>query len=462
MITLTSHPIQRAGAFAVAHLADKNHPNDLTAIDIEKVLDILEKDWYKAVRGEEKANDPRGSFFWYKMALNFFPNSTFQQPSTRAAQDDVVLSKLTAHRQIANSPANPHIPCILCGEASIGNFGRNHIPLGPPMDNYAFSLQGTYGWSMCKGCLISMWATPYAVEQPGGDAVLLHSYNDKFLSLSVGVRVKETRSIIASGKHGPDQKSKIYRELLLVDILRNMLDPEALKNLDVEVLIFGNGNQGAKLLIQELENPILRWIGSYMNTTNSYYKTTLKTFRVKDKRSEVMFIRDVLRSPSPAQLFRRAISISVKEAERGIIVSDVPAYLKSFQTYSKHHNQTTHGGKMKQTDYQELDQLATQVSKYLIAKDHAPDLKKFFQAAKKLNTLKTWFEERTFSSLLGQEGENVTLPPNMYLLLFTHEDKWSNNDYFKLSVLDKLHESNAYKNNRLQIDVAELTTTEEN
>ena len=83
-LVLTAHPLQRVGAFAIAALANVDHPDQVTGEAFERVMDKVTHD---AIGAALVRDTKRPDGFWLKCSMSFFPNSKMNHPSN-AKKDD--------------------------------------------------------------------------------------------------------------------------------------------------------------------------------------------------------------------------------------------------------------------------------------------------------------------------------------------------------------------------------------
>ena len=77
-LVLTAHPLQRVGAFAIAALANVDHPDQVTGETFERVMDKVTHD---AIEAALVRDTKRPDGFWLKCSMSFFPNSKMNHPS---------------------------------------------------------------------------------------------------------------------------------------------------------------------------------------------------------------------------------------------------------------------------------------------------------------------------------------------------------------------------------------------
>jgi CRISPR-associated protein Cst1 len=167
-LSLTSHPLQRAGAWAVSVLADRKQPQDVTAEDLEKVADRLVEDiCTAAVAGKGDA-----VYDWWKVLFALYPNA--KATHSKRPRDREVLRIAVADLFApdgADAPATH--PCTFCGIAASVVWTKTNLPLFDTNKALNTLPPSVPGWPVCRGCRVAAWALPYGAWVTAGSATVL-------------------------------------------------------------------------------------------------------------------------------------------------------------------------------------------------------------------------------------------------------------------------------------------------
>ncbi|MDT0475668.1 hypothetical protein RM863_26455 [Streptomyces sp. DSM 41014] len=168
-LSLTSHPLQRAGARAVAVLAGRTEPAEVTFADLKVVAARLVDDIVAAALASKDA----AAYDWWKVLFALYPNS--KATHSRRARDRGILLPDVAALFAADAPA-PGLtgrPCTFCGKSASVVWTKVNLPMYDTSKALNTLPPGVAGWPLCRGCRIAVWALPYGAWVSAGSATVL-------------------------------------------------------------------------------------------------------------------------------------------------------------------------------------------------------------------------------------------------------------------------------------------------
>lgn len=166
-LTLTSHPLQRAGAWAVAVLAGRATVDEVTAEDLDTVADRLVSEVCTAAVAAKGS----AAYDWWKVLFALYPNS--KATHSKRAKERAVLQHAVAELFAPDADAAPSHPCTFCGSAATMVWTKSNLPLFDTNKALNTLPPRVAGWPVCRGCRIAAWAIPYGAWVTAGSATVL-------------------------------------------------------------------------------------------------------------------------------------------------------------------------------------------------------------------------------------------------------------------------------------------------
>lgn len=166
-LTATGHPLQRAGAWAVAVIAGKKRPEHVTSEDLDGVAcSVLTDVVHCAVAAKtDKAYD------WWKVLFALYPNS--KATHAGRSRDKALLSEALGPMFASGGDAETPAPCTFCGAPASVLWAKSMLPLFDTNKALNSLPPGLRGWPVCRGCRVAMWALPYGAWVTAGSATVL-------------------------------------------------------------------------------------------------------------------------------------------------------------------------------------------------------------------------------------------------------------------------------------------------
>jgi hypothetical protein len=252
-LTLTYHPLQRVGAFALAALAGAGHPEQVTDAQLGAANDRLTADLLDTAP-LTSAKDAGG----WLMGLSYglWPNSPVNLPAR--AKWDVAerRRRITQWRTRPSEGDWPEVPCWLsCGRRAVGLYGKRDIPGRAAVGVVNDRQGGMAGDPTCWPCLVSLWAWPYGGVLTGSTAIAAHSWDDDLTGWVARRQVAFNAPRLAAGNRPRAAPGQGERDL--VDALRALpAEPEG----GVDVTYVDNNNREPKFY----EVPMTREVVGYV------------------------------------------------------------------------------------------------------------------------------------------------------------------------------------------------------
>lgn len=193
VLTLTTHPLQRCGAWAVAVLAGRDDPAAVTSNDLDAVAGGLVDD---VVAVSTKSENPD----WWKVLFALYPNSKATHSARK--RDPAVLRPPVADLFVPNVKGARTLPCTFCSAPATVLWAKSHVPLFDTSAAVNNLPPGVAGWPVCRGCRIALWALPYGSWVTARSATVLMCANPAVERRFVARNVTRARRIQQVGFRG--------------------------------------------------------------------------------------------------------------------------------------------------------------------------------------------------------------------------------------------------------------------
>jgi len=432
-IRLTAHPMQRAGAFALALLAadgrlrTMKHPEELTPEEIRSANEVMTKDLEATV---DAADSKQPGGFWLGVSYLFWPNCPINTTNRKKLSREELRTRLHAWRDLPETETLLEAPCVLCGREACGWYGKVDVPLASSASYRNTTVPGHEGLALCRGCLLSFYALPYACVISGGRAAVVHSWDDRFLARVVGRQAKRMlgRTVLSSAS--ASSQGPYARQRRAIGALRGY--EEDLTD-GVELLVFTNSNKEQELTIHSLEQPLAEWVsGSAHGTRAVGWGYLCRAHRTEKIPGIASLSRNLFAEPqrvvsSAASYVRRLL----EETEQ--VPGESPVLAETCFSYSTKVLMVT------ETESREIRKLARRIAETVSGEP--TELKKYLQARKTPKTLRAWLHRRATDAVLRSTAQEPFVTERQWLLLFDSEERsYLHRDLLFLGVLAELHE----------------------
>lgn len=166
-LALTGHPVQRCGAWSVALLAGREHPDAVSTDDLDSVAGRLVDDVVRAATAAKES----APYDWWKVLFALYPNSKATH-SGRSKDPDALRAQIAD--LFADDPVAARVrPCTFCATPSSVLWAKANLPLFDTDRAVNTLPPTTAGWPVCRACRIAMCALPYGARVTAGSATVL-------------------------------------------------------------------------------------------------------------------------------------------------------------------------------------------------------------------------------------------------------------------------------------------------
>ncbi|WP_234347916.1 hypothetical protein [Streptomyces specialis] len=166
-LALTSHPLQRAGAWAAAVLAERPTPRAVTEQDLDRVVARLVEDVCSAAT----AGKSEPAYDWWKVLFALYPNS--KATHSKRPSDRELLRAGIAELFVPDVAQSAKYPCVFCGNPASAVWTKANLPMFDTNKALNTLPPAVPGWPVCRGCRIAAWALPYGAWVTAGSATVL-------------------------------------------------------------------------------------------------------------------------------------------------------------------------------------------------------------------------------------------------------------------------------------------------
>ncbi|WP_063843165.1 hypothetical protein [Sphaerimonospora mesophila] len=449
-LTLTAHPLQRVGAYALASLGKAPSPERLPTDGFDEAIKTLTKHAVSAALVRDTKSEHG---FWLKASFSFFPNSKMNLPSNSKRDDEEIRTAVQMWRRKPEIGVWPEAACVLCGRAAVGFYGKVDVPLAESHLYRNSTPRGHLGMALCWPCLCSFYALPYGCHLTGGRSIALHSWDERFMARTVSRRVERNRQLIALGR--PDSHATPAEEVVALQALRHHEDR---LTAGVDLLVFSNNNKDQILEIQSMDQPLAEWLrrSARQPSRRQGFPALLRAHSTSGRSGIVGLARNAFRSP---ELIVGACARYVAgHLDRGVIRADAADLAEL--TFSL----VTEVMRMNQKEIDEIKAAGAQVAAWLAAENSAGKLREFNATLKDQKRMRHWLMRRNVDALLspvpGVDGPLIT--DDQFRLLFDPEveQAWFHRQLMVVSVVRQLHERGFAPADRAEV-VADLAAEEE-
>lgn len=432
-IRLTAHPMQRAGAFALALLAANGrlramkHPEELTPEEIRFANEVMTADLEATVNAAD-SKQPGG--FWLGISYMFWPNCPINTTNRKKLGRDELRARLHQWRDLPETETLLEAPCVLCERQACGWYGKVDIPLAASTSHRNTTIPGHEGIALCRGCLLSFYALPYACEISGGRAAVVHSWDDRFLARVTGRQAKRMLGRASLTSTSASSSPSYPRERRVIEALRgyeeNLTD-------GVELLVFTNSNEEQEITIQSLDQPLAEWISKSAHGPHAVGWSYLCRTHHTEKKPGIAKLAENL-FYNPQYVISAAVSYTRRLIEEtSHVPGESPVLTETCFSYA------TKVLMLTETDSAEIRKLAHKIAEE-VSGDFS-ELKKYLQAQKQARTLKEWLRRKSVDITLRSRAREPFVNERQWLLLFDSEERnYLHRDLLFLGVLAKVHE----------------------
>ncbi|WP_146108151.1 hypothetical protein V5P93_003945 [Actinokineospora auranticolor] len=236
----------------IAALSSVSDPAAVTASKFDGATNVLLRDCLQAALVVDKQC---GGGFWRKASYSLFPNSPMNHPGNAKKSREQVGRAVRAWFTLPEAGRWPGVPCVLCGRAAVGFFGKMDVALAESESYRNSTPPGHEGMSLCWPCLICFRAYPYGCRLTGGPSSVVHSWDESFLAETVRRQVDRTAKVITIA--GEAERPDELAEVIVVEALKSY---RGRIRAGVELMVVNNNNRGQLLRTRVLDQPLAEWL----------------------------------------------------------------------------------------------------------------------------------------------------------------------------------------------------------
>ncbi|WP_052847360.1 hypothetical protein [Streptomyces avicenniae] len=195
-LTPTHHPLQRAGAWAVAVLAGRATPDEVSGGDLDTVATLLVDE----VCAAAVAPKDSPAYDWWKVLFALYPNS--KATHARRPREVEALRPSIAAMFAPDLATDLARPCTFCGADTTVLWAKSTLPLFDTNRALNTLPPGVLGWPVCRGCRVAAWALPYGSQVTAGSATVVTCDADAAERTFAERNVRRARRIMHVGFTG--------------------------------------------------------------------------------------------------------------------------------------------------------------------------------------------------------------------------------------------------------------------
>lgn len=194
----TGHPVQSAGAWALAVMARHQTPEEVTVAELDTLCRRIVADACAA--GAATPESP--AYDWWKVLAALYPNSKIAHNGR--PRDPAVLREQLLPFFAPDDPAGGAAwPCTYCHTPAAHVWGKTMLPV-VDSTRYVNNLPNRRiaGWPVCRACRISAWAFPYGAWAAPGSVTALTAERHEIERTFAAANVRRATRIMRDGFGG--------------------------------------------------------------------------------------------------------------------------------------------------------------------------------------------------------------------------------------------------------------------
>jgi hypothetical protein len=427
-LVLTAHPLQRAGAFAAAKLAGRPHPVQVSEADLYRVVSEMCEDLRQTISVPDTKAE---GGFWLSASYLFWPNSALSHPRRKNQLPAEREKQLETWRALPGREQVIGVPCALCGQPACGFYGKVDVPLGASTKHRNTTARGQEGLPLCRGCLVSFHALPYACAVSGGRAALLHSWDDHFMAETVGAQVARMRRDAAVVVAGGSADKRPYARQLAA--LRRIRAYDKAITAGVDLMVFSNSNQEQTLDVHTMEQPLAEWLRLILHDSRvaAGWRYLARAHHGEKAPGLAALARNLFDRP------RRVVGVAAEyllrqAGDAGSPPGETPDLGALCSDYATKVLDVNH------SDADQIRALATNISQ--VAGEDDSQFGKFVVATRKVGDLQRWLRRAAIDQVRYTRRPDVFVTEQQWRLLFdAGDDSFLNRDLLLIAALEKIH-----------------------
>ncbi|AUA14986.1 hypothetical protein GTZ89_02660 [Streptomyces sp. SID8382] len=422
-LRLTPHPLQRAGAYAIAAIAKAAHPEKVTGEQFDQVVQRMISDLVAT------STVAKGQAGWYLLGISYtlWPNCALHYKSKRTPEG------IAAWRSVPPAQAWPGVPCSLCGRPACDWYGNVDIPLGASVEHRNTTAPDHQGTPLCFPCVTSFHALPYAFTAGGGVLYGVHSWDERFMARATSAAVPgNQRHMMVRG----DLKKDAGAFPVEFAALRALRWWDKRITAGVQAIQFSNSTRDMKFRVEDMGQPLAEWLRS--TASDTHRRAGFRFLARAQATAKVSGLRMLAWRAfnQPGQIPSRASGwLRDQITETGRIPAAVPHLAPLIRTYL---TEVLH---VLEKDVGHVTTIARRIADVVTADDDKR-LKKFVVATRRPNDLKGWLRSQIADWAKKRPAEAANEPfitvPQWRVLFDSGNTSWSARELLFVAVFEDL------------------------
>ncbi|MFF3735192.1 hypothetical protein ACFYXM_34205 [Streptomyces sp. NPDC002476] len=439
-LRLTAHPLQRAGAHAIAVLARASGPEAVTGDQFQEVVRLMISDLVAT------STVVKGSAGWYLkgVSYNLWPNCALHY------KNKCTPAGISAWRSMPPVEEWPGVPCSLCGRAACAWYGNVDVPLGASVEHRNTTAPGHRGTPLCFPCVSSFHALPYAFAAGGGLLQGVHSWDERFMA-------RATRSAVPANRRSMAVRGDLKRGsgAFAVEFaaLRALRWWDRRITAGVQAIQFSNSTRDMRFQVEDMDQALAEWLRS--TASDSGRRTGFWYLAQSQASAKVPGLRMLAWRAfnQPAVIPSRAVGwLRDQITVTGRIPAAVPHLAPLVRTYL---TEVLH---VLEKDVGHVTAVARHIADVVIA-DGDKRLKKFVVATRRPGDLKSWLRGEIADWAKKRPADAANAPfisvPQWRTLFGSGNSSWSARELLFVAVFEELCARGA------TVEAADETTTDD-
>lgn len=277
VVYVSHHPFQRAGSFAAAAIVNKPSPEDLTADDLDAVVTTIVTD---GARHHTASKTEPGGIWPLALSAAFTNNLPSDKRYTKG---DVLEAERRLRDVFDFHDTDGAYTCTYCSRPAVHAFGKNRVPLVESDQFRNSTVRGVPGTPVCRTCLITLWALPYACTYISGRMVLVDFDDNSAARGHVDETLRHNRQSMALPNRSTS--AHVGFHTVAFDHLRAIEARLPLSG--AAIYVWRNGNQEADLERWRVEEPLVKFIRSWSPSSRRGFAAAARALTVKKANGRV-------------------------------------------------------------------------------------------------------------------------------------------------------------------------------
>jgi len=256
----TGNPFVDAGISALMVWCEKQHPHELTEVDVKKALPEIATLFAQAE--------------WVKTFYTTFSNGVMVQPSNKGKERDKWL-EFVGELVKEMKPMGESGSCVACGRRDAVRIKkekrgllRSEVPMtSGSLNYYSFASSGA---DYCGVCATAIQVSPIVLYRSGGRMILVHSSSERAMRSWARTAVKNVREQISLGNYtGCFSENYTNPQNALFQVAKSLIQDKedwVSEPVAIRIYYFTNYGQGAELDYYDLPAKVFHFLNEVQHS----------------------------------------------------------------------------------------------------------------------------------------------------------------------------------------------------